>query len=118
LTRRTEFAACYEAGRRYFSKNFVLFVLFSTLPEQEWRLGLAVTKKSGSAVERNRIKRVLREFFRIHQEILPEKMHVVAIPKRHLRAHRVSLANVTGELLPLIEKIRQTLQGEENGQAS
>ena len=69
-------------------------------------------------MERNRIKRVLREFFRIHQEILPDEIHIVAVPKRHLRADCVTLACVTDELLPLIRKIRRNLQGDENGETS
>jgi len=35
------------------------------------RLGLVAGRKVGQAVRRNRIKRLLREFFRRHQELLP-----------------------------------------------
>ncbi len=85
---------------------------------QEWQLGLAVTKKSGSSVERNRIKRVLREFFRLHQDMVPDDIRIVAVPKRHLKADCVTLACVTEDLLPLIRKIRRNLQGDENGETS
>lgn len=72
-----------------------------------WRLGLAVTRKTGIAVERNRVKRVLREFFRLHQHLLPHDMDIVAVPKRHLKPKNVTLGFVTQELLPLIVDIRQ-----------
>jgi ribonuclease P protein component len=35
------------------------------------RLGLVVTRRLGKAVQRNRVKRLLREFFRRHQTGLP-----------------------------------------------
>ena len=35
------------------------------------RLGLVVTKRLGKAVQRNRVKRLLREFFRRHRKHLP-----------------------------------------------
>lgn len=72
-----------------------------------WRLGLAVTRKTGSAVQRNRVKRVLREFFRLHQQMLPDDVDIIAVPKRHLKPERVTLSLVTQELLPLVADIRQ-----------
>lgn len=72
-----------------------------------WRLGLAVTKKTGCAVQRNRVKRVLREFYRLHQHELPDNVDIVVVPKRHLRPRRVCLHYVTQELLPLFVDIRQ-----------
>lgn len=37
-----------------------------------WRLGVTATRKTGGAVERNRQKRRLKEFFRIHQVQIPD----------------------------------------------
>lgn len=75
--------------------------------ENAWRLGLAVTKKTGCAVERNRVKRVLREFFRLNQHLLPDAVDIVVVPKRHLKVRRVSLNYVTQELSPLLVAISQ-----------
>lgn len=107
LKKRSEFAACYEAGRRYFSKNFIVFVRTTDIGAKNWRIGLAVTKKNGSAVARNRIKRILREFFRIHQSELPERAEIVAVSKRHVRVEEMSLNTVESDLLPLLRKIQR-----------
>jgi len=45
------------------------------------RLGLAVTRRLGKAVQRNRVKRVLREFFRRHRAGLPAADLVIMAKK-------------------------------------
>lgn len=103
LTRRPDFTLCYEAGRRYFSRHFVLFVHQRQDGPLAWRMGLAVTKKLGNAVARNRIKRVLRAFFRLHQQCLPPRMDIVAVPKRHLDVAQVNLHFVSTELASVLD---------------
>lgn len=106
LTRRPDFTVCYESGRRYFSRHFVLFVLHRQVGPAEWRVGLAVTKKVGNAVVRNRIKRVLRAFFRLHQQLLPGHTDVVAVPKRHLAVEQVNLHFVSAELGSVLAQLQ------------
>ena len=103
ITRRAEYTACYEGGERRYTKNFVVFARSSGMAGNG-RLGLAVTKKCGNAVARNRIKRVLRSFFRLHQHEMPG-MDIVVTPKKHLRADRFCLAVAESELLPILGEL-------------
>lgn len=103
ITRRAEYTACYNGGERLFTKYFVVFARLSG-SAGTGRLGLAVTKKCGNAVARNRIKRVLRSFFRLHQDEMPA-MDIVVTPKKHLRADKFSLCLAEAELLPLLAEL-------------
>lgn len=48
------------------------------------RLGLAVGKKAGGAVSRNRIKRLVREFFRLNREQMPESSDLIVLAKENI----------------------------------
>ncbi len=84
-----------------------MFVHFCTPDNLDWRVGMAVTKKIGKAVVRNRVKRVLRECFRLNQALIPPALDLVIVPKRHLRPERLTLPSATLEILPLLESIRE-----------
>ena len=62
LAKRREFLRVYEAGRKHFSRFAVLFSAGNGLSHS--RLGITATKKVGSAVVRNRLKRWTREVYR------------------------------------------------------
>ena len=104
--RRSDYLACYDKGRRLASRQFVVFVAVRPDNASEWRVGMAVTKKLGHAVTRNRIKRVLREFFRLHQALMPPQVDLVVIPKKHLRVDRLNLDTARAELVPVLESLR------------
>ena len=78
LKRSWQFNKVYKEGDKYFSDLFILYVLPNNT--QETRIGLTVTKKVGISVQRNRIKRVIREVFR-SLEIAPGNDLVVIARK-------------------------------------
>lgn len=61
----------------------------------------------GHAVARNRIKRVVREYFRLHQFDFELPLDIVVVPKRNLEAKQLTLALATDEFTPLLTKIRK-----------
>ncbi len=71
------------------------------------RLGLSVSRKVGGAVERNRVKRLLREAFRTEGAVLPPGTDVVLVARRDLRelAAREGLAGVRELLAELLSHV-------------
>ena len=68
LKRRNDFQRVYRKGRSWANRYFVLYVFESD--ELAGRVGFAAGKKLGCAVKRNRVKRLLRESYRLHQQEL------------------------------------------------
>lgn len=79
VRKRTEFITIYNKGVRKESEHFKTVLLANNL---QWsRLGLTVSKKVGKAVQRNAVKRRLREYFRLHKGLLTEPCDIVIISK-------------------------------------
>ncbi len=81
LRRKSDFDAAYAGGRRFGNGFFGVTALWN---DKGWpRLGLAVAvRTAGGGVERNRIRRIIRESFRLHQHELPGVDLVVSARSR------------------------------------
>lgn len=65
IKKNSEFAAVYSRGRSRADRNLVLYALPNTYGTD--RLGVSVSKKTGNSVVRHKIKRRLKEIFRLNQ---------------------------------------------------
>jgi len=82
VRKRKEYLKIYQNGTRINSKNFI--TILSRNQSGTKRLGITVTKKVGNSVKRNRIKRLLREFFRLNKDKLPDSRDIVVIVKKDI----------------------------------
>jgi ribonuclease P protein component len=105
LRRRADFLLCYDHGCRHYTKQFVVFMR-NREDGDVWCLGLAVTKKTGCAVVRNRVKRVVREFFRRNQAFIRSGFDLVIVPKRTLQPKELTYAVAEQELTPLFTALK------------
>jgi ribonuclease P protein component len=104
LSRSADFERVYRRGRAQGNRHLVLYAFPRAGEGDGPRLGVSVSRKVGGAVERNRVKRLLREAFRAHAGELPadHDFVVVARPDARELAERDGLAGVEtalGELL-------------------
>ncbi len=81
LSRRGEFVAVREKGRSWHGK-FMVLGCWQTDEKTAPRFGVVTTRKVGSAVERNRARRRLREIFRLHRSLLPAGLWMVVVLRR------------------------------------
>jgi ribonuclease P protein component len=105
LSRSAEFERVYRQGRSTANRHLVLYAFPNSSTERP-RLGLSVSRKVGGAVERNRVKRLLREAFALAEDELSpgQDVVVVARPQAGELVEREGLAGVNASLEELIAK--------------
>src|SRR5689334_6615954 len=89
LRHKRDFKRVFERGRRYNYSGLTMWVLpRAAKDDRKSRLGLAVSKAYGNAVARNRIKRLIREVFRLHKARLREPIDMVVSARGQLNKPR------------------------------
>lgn len=73
-----EYTGLKMSGKVFKTKLLV----FNFNPSERPRLGVIVTKKVGNSVVRNRVKRWIKEVFRLERQTLARPLDVVIIPRR------------------------------------
>ena len=77
-------------GRRIGSRNFILF--FQKSENSFHRLGIVVKKEIGPAAFRNRMKRYIREFFRLHKHEIKGSYDIILMIKKGCSINRYQQA--------------------------
>jgi ribonuclease P protein component len=80
IRKRRDFLRIQNRGHRLWGRQFIVYVRPS--PTKRSRLGITVSRKVGGAVQRNRIKRWVREAFRTQPELFSQPIDIVLIAKR------------------------------------
>ena len=80
LRRPADFQRVYDRRRSVSDGWLIVYACENGLPHL--RLGLSVSRKFGKAVQRNRLRRLYREAFRLTRHELPVGLDLVLIPRR------------------------------------
>ncbi|AXI00676.1 ribonuclease P protein component [Sporosarcina sp. PTS2304] len=77
IKKNQEFQTVFKQGRSVANRQFIVYTL-KKQNQEEFRIGLSVSKKVGNAVARNRIKRYIRQsFLEMKDEIKPDQDYVI-----------------------------------------
>jgi ribonuclease P protein component len=118
LLRHADFDRVYKKGRRHFATHMTVFYLRREADEQQvvpsqLRIGFTVRKVLGGAVQRNRMKRRLREAVRLQAIQPPAGVDVVINPKASLLT--ADFAELKWEIAKAFQVIQNSLS-QETGQ--
>ena len=111
LCRSEDFARIYAGGQRAGDQYLLIFATANAMNLN--RLGLSISRKHGSAVLRNRKRRLIREAFRGLQHDLPKSYDLVVVPRMR---DDLTLQDFRNSLRTLIRKLAKRLSAaQDNG---
>ena len=109
LKKNTDFRKIYKNGSSYANRFLVMYVLPNDTDRN--RLGISVSKKVGNSVIRHRLTRLIRESYRLHEEIFKNGLDLVVIARAN--AKHASYYEVEHSLLYLA-KLHMITENEKN----
>ena len=103
LKRRSEFQRVYHKGKSYAGRYLILYV-FKNYHGEKDHVGFAAGKKLGCAVVRNRVKRLLRESYRLEQARVPRGGTLLLVGRA--AAVKAKSPQVQQDLVRLLKKAK------------
>ena len=97
LKKNSDFRKVYTHGKSYANKYLVMYVLENDLGIN--RIGISVSKKVGNSVVRHRITRLIRESYRLHENIFNSSLDIVIVARKS--TFDVGYAEIESALLHL-----------------
>ena len=97
LEKNRQFQFVYDYGRSYANKYLVMFVMDNNTETS--RLGISVSKKVGNSVIRHRVKRLIKESYRLHEEMFNSGLDIVIIAR--VTAKEISYKEIESAVLHL-----------------
>lgn len=114
LLRHADFDRVYKNGRRHFAKHMTVFFVrregAEDEPAPQMRVGFTVRRVLGGAVERNRMKRRLREAVRLQETATQGAVDVVINPKASLLT--ADFEEIKEEVAKAFQVVRKSLSQE------
>ena len=97
LKKNSDFQNVYKNGKSYANKYLVMYVLENNTDKN--RLGISASKKIGNSVIRHRFARLVRESYRLHENIFNSGLDIVVVARRN--AASVGYREIESALLHL-----------------
>ena len=83
LKKNSDFQKVYRQGKSYANRYLVMYVLENHTEGN--RLGISVSKKVGNSVIRHHLTRLIRESYRLHEDMFNNGLDIVVIARSTAR---------------------------------
>lgn len=80
LKKNQQFQFVYKNGKSFANKYLIMYVKENGLEKN--RIGISVSKKVGNSVIRHRVKRLIRESYRLHENIFNSGLDMVIVARQ------------------------------------
>ena len=80
LKKNSDFKNVYTHGKSFANKYLVMYVLENDMGIN--RIGISVSKKVGNSVVRHRVTRLIRESYRLHENIFNSGLDIVIVARK------------------------------------
>ena len=116
IKRKNDFSKVYNSGKIIYSNSRKLKAIFylGKSESKSVKVAFGISKKAGNAVWRNRLRRLLRESYRLNKEILSDCNHtllVVFSPNNLNKKQnpKLFLKDVKHDMVELLKKLRDNI---------
>lgn len=112
IKRRYEFKILFSKGKIAYGRNLTMYLLKNKLEIN--KLGIAVGKKSGRAVDRNRIKRLIRENYKLSEDNIKSGYNILISVNKKAEIRNIDFYEVKRDIEKILKKTELWLETYEN----
>ncbi|RRD40734.1 ribonuclease P protein component [Leptotrichia sp. OH3620_COT-345] len=104
IKKNKDFFSIYNNSKKVYTKYAIIFIKENKRNEQ--RFGFVASKKTGKAIQRNRIKRLFKEFVRLNNQIFKRNTDYIFVGKSILKENikKLKYKDIEKDILKVMKK--------------
>lgn len=102
IKKNYEFKKFFSKGKFFYGENIHMYIHKTKSPLN--KLGIAVSKKLGKAVERNRIKRLIRENYKNYEEKIGTGNNIIIIVNKNKNSKDIGFYDIQRDFERILDK--------------
>lgn len=110
LKKNSDFQNVYRNGKSYANRYLVMYILENRTNSN--RIGISVSKKVGNSIVRHRVKRLVKEAYRLHESEFRNGLDIVIVVRKS--ANKISYWDIESALLHLLRLHSIIIKEEKN----
>ncbi len=99
------FKKVLKNGKYMKGKYLNIHIINSKINDFNNRLGICVSKKNGNSVQRNKLKRWIREIYKLEEDKLKKEILIVILMKKNINFSDVDFYKIKDDIISLFQKL-------------